>query len=286
MSKGFVYWGKRFAFEPEISGFFNHADVAIPYDNTVYHAATAQEITGIQWWTHYNNFVRDLKTFFALPFGSLNLQDYVPVFLPTLGGTALKHKRNMSNTTRWNMLYAGGWTHGPTGADPDGTSGYCYLDTNLYFGGIVYEINMQEACFGIDLHDNVDGLYLDMYGQDGARPDIFAYARNGGNILHRLDSGGVNNSHTIAQSNGMLFLAGMSTTSYKVIQEGVDIATQARSNPGLEAISNPLQRGLSGVQWPLSKHSGLMVLSGMTYTLTDIQDITTLYRDLQTITGR
>lgn len=127
MSRRIIYFAGK-SYEPEVIAFFGNADINIPNDATVYNASTAQEITGIEYWTAFNTFVRALKTALGLAWGVNNLSTKIDAIYPFVGGTATKHKYNLCNPldtdAAFRLTFAGGWTHSATGALPNGTNAY------------------------------------------------------------------------------------------------------------------------------------------------------------------
>lgn len=67
---------------------------------------------------------------------------------PFVGGNATSHKFNLKDPrdldAAFRLVFSGGWTHGPTGALPNGTTGYAdtkFIPGNNY-GNLVYDAHM------------------------------------------------------------------------------------------------------------------------------------------------
>lgn len=69
-----------------------------------------------------NNLVVDLK---------LNgLWSKMKAIYPMVGGNAISHSYNLKNTAQYNLTFNGGWTHGVTGAYPNGINAYAQTGLN------------------------------------------------------------------------------------------------------------------------------------------------------------
>lgn len=102
--------------------------IGIADNSTVYYGSTAYEITGIQIWDAVDSFVTTLKTFLGLTLGVNNLSTVFDALYPFIGGSSTTHKFNLVNPldsdAAFRLLLSGGWTHGATGMDANGTNAY------------------------------------------------------------------------------------------------------------------------------------------------------------------
>jgi hypothetical protein len=115
-------WGKvgvvaNDVFQAETTAFMNA--VGIAPDFTVYYSSTIYQRTGFQLWVAVDNLVIALKAIGWAKFKGVWV--YV-------GGTDSRHKWNIINPLDTNaafrQVFFGGWTHGPTGAQPNGVNAY------------------------------------------------------------------------------------------------------------------------------------------------------------------
>lgn len=117
-----------YPYEPETVAYFEHADINIGDNNTVYFASTAQEITGNGRWLALDNLFKGLKTAFGLTHGVSNLSTIFDAMYPAEGDTATMCKYNvmtMSDTNGgFRLSFSGGWTFSATGMQPNGTNSY------------------------------------------------------------------------------------------------------------------------------------------------------------------
>lgn len=119
---------RRPHFEPETIDFFEHADIAIPYDDTIYNSSTDQEITGKGYWNSINLFARACKKSHGLTIGLNNLSNAIDAVWLMIGSNSTKCKYNFINPDDTDAAHRGsffgGWTFGPTGATPNATNAY------------------------------------------------------------------------------------------------------------------------------------------------------------------
>lgn len=113
--------------EPETIAFM--ASLGIADDATAYYPSTIYERTGNQFFQYVNTLVLVAK--------SIGWSKYKYI-MPRLGGTASRHGINLINPANTDAAHRqeffGGWTHGPTGALPNGTNSHinCHISPSQW----------------------------------------------------------------------------------------------------------------------------------------------------------
>jgi hypothetical protein len=105
------------------------AALGIADDSTLYYPSTIYERTGNQFFQYVNTLVLVAK--------SIGLSKFKTIW-PRLGGTAARHGINLVNPANTNAAHRaeffGGWTHGATGALPNGTNSHinCHISPSQW----------------------------------------------------------------------------------------------------------------------------------------------------------
>lgn len=257
--KGWLFY--IFTYIPEVPAFMARA--GIPNDATLFNASTPQEITGEGLWSACDTLIAAWKSAFGLTLNVINLITRMPKLYLRIGGTSAFHRLNFTQT-KFDGTFNGGWTHNGTGSLPNGTN--AFFDCVDFLFNSPAQFDMQSVALLIDSKTNrlPTGAEIDAYGQDGARPDFFLYARDpSGNMVSRLDSDGTNKSDAITRSDGLLMLNRLGSTQYKAYREGVLLGTHATANPGTQPINLPmLFSGLTGSQYSFRKTTLTAVTNG------------------------
>lgn len=249
-SLGIISSSRRWRYQPEIYPFMEA--IGMPNNDTLYHSGTAYENKASHFWNRLNLLLVNLKITFGLPLDKNNLFSRFPLFYPTIGGTATSHKYNLSDPSKYEATFFGGWTHDGSGAQPNGTNAY-FSSTGGLFTHFRY--GMESASFGFDSKTNANGLYLDMFANDGARPNIVLYGRNIGSAYSQFDYSGANSIHAIADSLGLYVLNRINTGLYELHKEDTLIGSAAKAC-GQEVSSSPLLgSGYSGGQYSPRKRT-------------------------------
>ena len=114
---------------------------------------TAATITDATQQSAINTLVTDLK--------SANIWTKMRAIYPFIGGTATTHKFNLKDPrdldAAFRLVFSGGWTHGSTGALPNGTTAYAntFLNENT-------TLLTNDSHISTYLRTNVAGTYADM----------------------------------------------------------------------------------------------------------------------------
>lgn len=233
-SIGIISSSRRWRYQPEVYPFMEA--IGMPNSDFLYHEGTTYERSGKQFWTQINALIINWKASLGLPLDLKNLYSRLPLVYPTIGGTATSHKYNLSDPSKFVATFYGGWTHDGSGAQPNGTNAYMTTTTGL-FTNMTY--SMESATFGFDSKTDIDGLYLDMYASDGARPNIVLYGRNLGSAYSQFDYSGTNSIHSITDSQGLYILNRINVNLYELHKENEFVGSVAKPSSH-EVTSSPL----------------------------------------------
>jgi hypothetical protein len=114
---------------------------------------TAAAITDVTQQSAINTLVVDLKAY--------GVWTKMRAIYPFVGGTATTHKWNLKDPrdldAAFRLVFSGGWTHGSTGATPNGTNGYA----NTYFAANTLSSSSAHLSFYSRL-DTVAGTKCEM----------------------------------------------------------------------------------------------------------------------------
>ncbi len=247
---GIISSSRRWRYQPEIYPFMEA--IGMPNNSTVYHGGTAYEKTGIQFWNYLNALLVGWKITLGLTLDYNNLFTRVPLAYPTIGGTATMHKYNLSDPSKFEATFYGGWTHDGSGAEPNGTNAYMSSTEGLFTH---FRYTMESASFGFDSKTDIDGFHLDMFAVDGARPNILLRGNYSGSAHSQFDNSGVNSIDSIADSLGLYILNRVNANLYEVHKENSLVGSQAKTC-GHEITSSPLySAGFSGGQYSPRKRT-------------------------------
>lgn len=200
--------------------------IGIVDDGTIYFASTAYAITGNEIWLALDTFVIATKNVFGLTLGSSTLQNQFKFIYPRIGGTATAHKYNLVDTTAFEGIFSGGWTHDGSGALPNGTN--AYMDTQCAYTGANFTQNSQS--FGFDSKTNANALYADFGAANTGNADVNMYGRLSGNLNTRLGDSVGNSTSPTSDSLGVLSINRVSATEYKQYQEGTPVGTETTNS--------------------------------------------------------
>ena len=116
---------------------------------------TAAGITNLVQAAAVSTLVNDLKTY--------GLWTKMKALYPMVGGSATSHKFNLKDPrdldAAFRLVFNGGWVHSPTGAKPNGTTGYA----NTYFNPFTnLSTSLSSNHLSIYLRENIDEFKVDM----------------------------------------------------------------------------------------------------------------------------
>jgi hypothetical protein len=230
-------WGKvgvvaNAVLQAETTAFMNA--VGIAPDLTVYYSSTIYQRTGIQLWVAVNNLVIALKAIGWAKFKGVWV--YV-------GGTDSRHKWNIINPLDTNAAFRqaffGGWTHGPTGAQPNGFN--AYANTFLAPNG-----NQSLTSGHFSIYSRTVAASTDAFGSSGIRDSAAVSAamiiRRGLDNANQVAMWGENTNDftaAVTSTDGRGFYLGSRTSSSSLIlqKNGVTISSVSGAQTA-SALSN------------------------------------------------
>ena len=254
----------------------------IPLDPDAQAFLTAAGITDATITTAIDTLVTDLKLY--------GLWTKLKAIYPFVGGTASTHKFNLKDPQDTNaafrLVFAGGWTHSATGAQPNGTN--AYADT-FYVPNIHSNSQNNSISFYSRTNSNAGQPY-DIFASDGSnttlRPFglIVRYSTNvayfsNGNLLHLSAS----------NLNGEGFYQGFTDiTNQRLYRNAIElnnIAIPTNSFPTLPIYIGAANNGGTAAFFS-NKQCAFASMGGSKLTTTEAIDYYTAVQAFQTTLGR
>ncbi len=140
---------------------------------------------------------------------------------PFVGGTATTHKYNLKDPrdadAAYRLNFSGGWTHGSTGADPNGTN--AYADTYAAPSSVFTLNNGHMSTY---IRENVDGLYFDIGSNSSllTNSSSHIFPRYLDNSYGRINSAS-NSLYANTNSQGHYLASRLSSTTQVLYKDGV-----------------------------------------------------------------
>lgn len=222
MSRRIIYYAGKEYWEPETKKWLNANSV--PKDNTL----VAHGKTGAELWLGLNDLMVAAKTGLSLSLGSETIKTRIACWYPVLLGTTLGAVTNLADITKYTGSIVGGVTIDESGMQGNGTNGRMNTNCSMFLAKDHTSITATSTSLHVLSKTNNNALMCDIGVIDngaGTQYDMAIYTRNGGNLITRLGSSGVNNSTTMADSLGFFSTSRRSSGQYKQLKGGSVVAT-------------------------------------------------------------
>jgi hypothetical protein len=227
-----------------------------------------------------NNLVKDLKT--------SGIWSKCIAIYPFVGGNATAHRYNLADTSQYNLIFNGGWTHSSTGALPNGTNAFANTAINanakltqsnahLSFYSRTSVAASDRCCFGSAVSSNTISMFIRATG------DLFV-AYNATSAVPQTQSVRVTNTDSKGfYINNKTSAAIGGLVGYK---NGLSIgantsAITVNSYPN----ANLLISALTATTFFDNKECAFASV-GTSFTATNITDYQTIITNFQTARGR
>jgi len=166
-----------------------------------------------------NNLVKDLKT--------TGLWSNFIAIYPFVGGNATAHRYNLADTSQYNLIFNGGWTHSSTGALPNGTN--AFANTAINANAKLTQNNTHLAFYSRTAAAAADRVSMGAI-VGSSSPMVGIQFRNAaGNAVAQNASGTANQTAVTANSDSSGFFIGNKTSSaiggLSMIRNGVTLAS-------------------------------------------------------------
>jgi len=186
---------------------------------------TASGISGTEA-TAINTLVVNLK--------SANIWTKFKAIYPMVGSTATSQKFNLKNPADTNaafrLSFVGGWTHGSTGATPNGIN--AYADTNLIPSSILTQ-NSNHISYYSRTNSNTVGIEVGTSTGGGATPVSILQLRTSGISYLAINSTNTYTTYTDSDSLGFYLGSRTAASVLKLFKNATSVATGTTPSSGL-----------------------------------------------------
>jgi hypothetical protein len=231
---------------------------------------------------------------------SNGLWDKIDAFYPTLGGVAASHSINAreNNSTIFDLVFNGGWTHSSAGMQPNGTNGYA--DTGFSPFGQIGNNNTSSLGVYVNLQGTVGDRIYDM-GSNSS--DTFLTEQfnitakrtsgTGNNTLfdcgdYDPDTFGRTSTTSETSASGMTIGSARASNDRILYRNGSSIATQTGTRSMTYANRN-LALGAQNTAGAIAYYSSnqyAFAFMGSGLTNTEIVNLSNIINTYQTSLGR
>jgi hypothetical protein len=192
----------------------------IVYDTDAAAFFSAASITDMTQKAAVDQLVLDLKSY--------SLWSKMVALYPFVGGSATSHKYNLKDPrdldAAFRLTFNGGWTHGSTGALPNGTNGYAEtfftpsVSLSLNSGHCAYYIrsnfeNLKQNIFCKNTTYEFFGIYNDISRFNPSINDTNNYAYSPAVLKGMFASSRIASTHVLYMANGTTGSFALSSTS-------------------------------------------------------------------------
>jgi hypothetical protein len=153
---------------------------------------------------------------------------------PMVGSTATSQKFNLKNPADTNaafrLSFVGGWTHGSTGATPNGIN--AYADTNLIPSSILTQ-NSNHISYYSRTNSNTVGIEVGTSTGGGATPVSILQLRTSGISYLAINSTNTYTTYTDSDSLGFYLGSRTAASVLKLFKNATSVATGTTPSSGL-----------------------------------------------------
>ena len=227
-----------------------------------------------------NNLVKDLKT--------TGLWSNFIAIYPFVGGNATAHRYNLADTSQYNLIFNGTWSHTATGGTPNGTNGFA--NTGINANAKLTQNNTHLSFYSRTAAAAADRVSMGAI-VGSSSPMVGIQFRNAaGNAVAQNASGTANQTATSANSNSSGFFIGNKTSSaiggLSMIRNGVTLA----SNTAAITVNNfPNANILIGAYTATTFFDNkecAFSSAGLSFTAPQIATLTTIVNNFETTLNR